>query len=103
MHLVRRTSSFIFTSSAIALSPSIRTHPPILHFHEIILSEIKQPIPTVLSRKIAQFFSLQPLDIFTFEPIMTFGPMQQSDPIEAEGSIKQFPEVVVPYGNFSGT
>ena len=100
MHLLRRTSSLIFTSSAMAVRPSTRTQAPILHFHEIMLSEIKQPFPIALSRKIAQFFSLHPFEIFTFGPMMTFGPIQQSEPTDAEQSIRQFPSILVPSGSF---
>ncbi len=85
--------SLIFTSSAIDVIYSIRLHPPTLQCQDITLLDIKQPFPTYVLWKIAQFLSLEPAPIRQYGPITTLGPILHSGPIVAEGSIKQQPSV----------
>lgn len=97
------TSSFIYTSSATTLIPSILTHLPIIFFHPIILFlMIVCPFICELLR-ITTSDSLTPLPITQFSPIVTLGPITDDGSTVALLWINTFPNILSFFANWDGS
>lgn len=90
-----KTSSFICTSSARTLTPSMRTQRPTIDFQPIIdcLMNASDLIWLQLSRQ--ESWIRAPFYTTHFSPIVTFGPMRASGCTLAVGWINTFPMMLV--------
>ena len=85
------TSSFIYTSSASTLTPSIRTHRPTIDFQPIIDCLMKASDLIWLQLRRQESCILAPFCTTHFSPMVTFGPMRASGCTFAVGWINTLP------------